>query len=69
VARRGTGPHHGLTQQFEQAIDGVGPVAFLGAKALGVDHDHAVFGHALAGEPHQPRGCIFRQRDLARVEP
>jgi len=28
-------PHHGFAQQFEQAVDGVGAVAFLGAEALG----------------------------------
>jgi hypothetical protein len=33
-----------------------------------VDHDHALLGHALAGNPVQPQGRVFRQRDLARVE-
>src|SRR4029079_4343748 len=32
-------PHHGFAQYFEQAVDRVGPVALLGAEALGVDHD------------------------------
>src|SRR5205085_8549835 len=40
-------PYHGFAQQFDQAIDGIGAVALLGAEALGVDHDHAVLGHAL----------------------
>src|SRR6188474_1238685 len=47
-------PYHGFAQDFEQAVDGVGAVAFLGAEALGVDHDHAFLGHALAGNPVQP---------------
>ncbi len=51
VGRRGIGPHHGLAQEFDQPVDGVGAVALLGAEALRVNHDHAVLGHALAGEP------------------
>src|SRR5512144_1914692 len=61
-------PYHGFAQYFEQAVNGVGAVALLGAEALGVDHDHAVLGHALAGDPVQPQGRVFRQRDLARIE-
>ena len=68
MARRGIGLHHGFAQYFEQAVDGVGAVAFLGAEALGVDHDHAFLGHALAGNPVQPQACVLRQRDLARIE-
>ena len=48
-------PDQRFAQQFEQAVDGVGAVALLGAEALGVDHDHAVLGHALAGEAGEPR--------------
>src|SRR5688500_7229785 len=61
-------PYHGFTQDFEQAVDGVGAVAFLGAEALGVDHDDAVLGHALAGNPVESQGRILRQRDLPRIE-
>src|SRR5438067_2281483 len=53
-------PHHGFAQHFEQAVDGVSPVALLGTEALGVDHDHALLGHALAGNPVQPQGRILR---------
>src|SRR6187399_3546837 len=61
-------PHHGLAQYFEQAVDRIGPVALLCAEALGVDHDHAILGHALPGNPVQPQGRVFRQCDLARIE-
>src|ERR1019366_5371757 len=50
------------------AIDGVGAVAFLGAETLRMNHDHAVLGHALAGEPVEPRRGIGRQRDPAGIE-
>ena len=33
-----------------------------------MDHDHAVLGHALAGEPCQPRGDVGASVELARVE-
>ena len=68
VARRGTGRTMASRKQFEQPVDGVGAVALLGAEALRVDHDHAVLGHALAGEAIEPKCGIFRQRDPARVE-
>src|ERR1017187_5155546 len=54
-------PHHGLAQQVEQAIDGVGAVAFLGAETLRMNHNHAVLGHTLAGEPVEPRRGISSQ--------
>src|SRR6266566_2868456 len=48
-------PRHGLAQQFDQAVDRVGAIALLGAETLGMDHDHAVLGHALAGQACKPR--------------
>src|SRR5690349_1329289 len=44
------GPVHGLAQQRDETFDRVGTIALLGAEALGLDHDHAILGHALAGE-------------------
>ena len=69
VARRGIGRDHGFAQQFDQPVDGVGAVALLGAESLCVDHDHAVLGHALAGEPVQPRLGVGRQHDPPGIEP
>src|SRR5579863_1616256 len=59
---------HRLAQQFDQPIDRISAVALLGAEALRVNHDHAVLGHAVAGEPDEARLRIRRQRDPARVE-
>src|SRR6202043_367001 len=41
----------------------------LGAETLSMDHDDAVLGHALAGEPVEPRLGIRRQRDPPGIEP
>ena len=68
VGRRGVGRIIASRKNSSRPVDGVGAVALLGAEALGVDHDHAVLGHALAGEPGEPRRCIVRQRDPAGVE-
>src|ERR1700722_11775590 len=62
-------PNHGLAQQFQQAIDRVGAVALLGAETLRVDYDHAVLGHALAGQPVEPHLRIGWQRDPLCIEP
>src|SRR6185437_3225730 len=61
-------PDRGFAQQFDQPVDCVGAVALLGAEALRKDHDHAVLGHALAGEPIEPRAQIVRQHDASGVE-
>src|SRR5450631_3210396 len=62
------GTDHGLAQEFDQSLDGVGAIALLGAEALGVDDDDAVLGHALAGETFKPYRRIVRDHDGARVE-
>src|SRR5215831_17116698 len=61
-------PHHRLFQQLDQALDRVRAIALLGAETLRLDHDHAVLGHALAGEPGKARRRVMRQRDAACIE-
>src|ERR1700722_9451838 len=61
-------PHHRLAQEFEQAIDGVGAVALLGAETLGMNHDHAVLGHTASGEPVEPISGIGSKPDPAGIE-
>src|SRR5947209_8081705 len=61
-------PHHGLAQDLEEAINGVLPVALLGAESLRLNHDDAVLGHALAGQAGKTQAGILRQGQLARVE-
>ena len=67
VARRGVGRARSLAQQFDQPVDGVGAIALLGAETLRMNHDHAILGHALAGEPVEPRRDIGRQSVTRRV--
>src|SRR5215469_16109837 len=45
------GAFHRLGEQRNQTFDRISAVALLGSKALRLNHDHAVLGHALAGEP------------------
>src|SRR3954453_17287030 len=61
-------PYRGLPQKLDQPADGVGAIALLGAEALGMDHDHAVLGHALAGEPAQSRCGVRGKRYAPRIE-
>ncbi len=59
---------HGLTQQRFQALDRVGAVALLGTEALRVNDNHAILGHALAGQSGKPQGGILWNRNAACVE-
>jgi hypothetical protein len=52
----------GGADHLEQAFDCVVAVALLGAESLGVDDQHALLGHAVAGEADQPRLQSLRQR-------
>src|SRR5579862_3600414 len=63
------GPGHRLAQQLDQAVDRIHAVALLGTEPLSVNHDHAILGHALAGEADEPGLRVRRQRDPSRVEP
>src|SRR5882724_1006649 len=63
------GARHGLAQEFDQTLDGIGAIALLGAEALRMNHDHAVLGQALAGEPGEARLGVRRQRYPAGIEP
>ena len=51
--------HRGLAEQFEQAIDGFGPVVFLGAKAPGPDPlDDRTVRNPQAGDDAGSRVCV-----------
>src|SRR5260370_17454681 len=62
-------PRHRFAQQFEQAVDGIGTVALLGAETLRMNHDNAVLGHALAREPAEPRSSVTPHRYPPRLKP
>jgi disulfide bond formation protein DsbB len=59
-----------LADEFEQALEGVGAIAVLHAKALRGDGDHALARSAAAGKCYQPRPYVVGQRRRMRgVEP
>src|SRR5215831_5085064 len=61
--------HGGAADQINETLARVLAVAFLGAMALGVDHDHAVAREASAGEPLEPRAHVVgKVRRAAHVE-
>lgn len=56
-------------QQNSQPVEGILPVLFLGAKATGLDHQHAFGGQPLAGQPEQTLADLLRQGGrMGRVE-
>ena len=54
----------GAADQFDQAVERVLAVAFLGAVALGQDNDDALPGEAVAGQPLEARGYVRGSDEL-----
>ena len=50
-----------LSNQVDQAVQGILTISFLGTEALGVDHDDPFIGHSPAGQPGQTITKRFRQ--------
>src|SRR5262250_51156 len=55
-------PHYGGSDQFDKPRQGIAAVAFLGAKALGSDHQHAVASQPPPRDPFEPRAHLGGQR-------